>query len=270
MRQLHQLMLRAAAHQVWRMRGALPDRSPGFVDVVVNQAADEAMTALLGKLHTFEGRSRFTTWAFKFAILQAASDVRRLQWQHRDVELRDVDLAQLPAADHLDPEHHAEGTDIAAAVAEAMRAVLTPHQRRIAIALLVDGVPIDVLAQRLATTRGALYKTVHDVRTRLRAELTAKGYQPPHRPDQEADPHQHPGRHTMSHTPVPPPLDDDAVDALLLDTTPWLSCDDCFARIDTHVEALLTNPNHRDPAMENHLRGCAACDESPLPDGITH
>jgi len=176
MRQLHQLMLRAAAYQVWRMRGALPDASPGVVDVIVNQAADEAMTALLGKLGTFEGRSRFTTWAFKFAILQASCDVRRLQWQHRDVELRDLDLAHLPAAEHLNPEQQAEGTDMAGAVAVAMHRVLTPHQRRIAIALLVDGVPVDVLAQRLATNRGALYKTVHDARTRLRAELTAMGY----------------------------------------------------------------------------------------------
>ena len=176
MRQLHRLMLRAAAHQVWRMRAVLPDPSPTTVDVIVNQAADESMTALLAKLHTFEGRSRFTTWAFKFAILQAGSDVRRLQWQHREVELRDLDIADLPAARQDSPEHHAEGSDLAGALADAMRTVLTPHQRRIAIALLVDGVPIDVLAERLGTSRGALYKTVHEARVRLRSELTTKGY----------------------------------------------------------------------------------------------
>ena len=64
-----------------------------------------------------------------------------------------------------------------------------------------------------------------------------------------------------AYAPSSPPLDDDAVSALLLDTTPWLSCDDCFARMDTYVEALLTDPNHRDPAMDHHLQGCAACDE---------
>ena len=176
MRQLHQLMVRAAAHQVWRMRAALPDPSRGTVDVIVNQAADEAMTALLAKVHTFEGRSRFTTWAFKFAILQAASDVRRLQWQHRELELRDLDSSDAQAPAHDSPDHHAEASDLARAVADAMRTVLTPHQRRIAIALLVDGVPIDVLAERLGTSRGALYKTVHDVRVRLRAELTRRGY----------------------------------------------------------------------------------------------
>ena len=175
MRALHQLMLRASAHQVWRMRASLPDSSPGSVDAIVNQAADEAMTTLLTKLDTFEGRSQFSTWAFKFAILQAATDVRRLQWQHREVELRDLDL---PAAAHESPERHAEGNDLAAALATAMRTVLTPYQRRIAIALLVDGVPIDVLAERLGTNRGALYKTVHDARTRLRAELTTRGYLP--------------------------------------------------------------------------------------------
>ena len=179
LRELHALMIRAAGHQVWRMRAALPDPSPGAVDVIVNQAADEAMTALLGKLHTFQGRSRFTTWAFKFAILQAATEVRRLQWQHREVELRDVELRPSPA--HDGPELSAEGNDLAGAVAEAMRQVLTPHQRRIAVALLVDAVPIDVLAERLGTSRGALYKTLHDVRVRLRCELTAKDYLPvPH------------------------------------------------------------------------------------------
>ena len=175
LRELHSLMIRAAGHQVWRMRAALPDPSPGAVDVIVNQAADEAMTALLGKLHTFQGRSRFTTWAFKFAILQAATEVRRLQWQHREVELRDLEP---PSPAHDGPELAAEGTDLAAAVAQAMSRVLTPYQRRIAGALLVDEVPIDVLAERLGTSRGALYKTLHDVRVRLRSELIAQGYLP--------------------------------------------------------------------------------------------
>jgi len=74
------------------------------------------------------------------------------------------------------PDHAAEARDLANAVVRAMGAVLTPHQRRVAVALLVDGVPIDVLADRLGTTRGALYKTVHDVRGRLRAELVATGH----------------------------------------------------------------------------------------------
>ena len=52
-----------------------------------------------------------------------------------------------------------------------MRTVLTPHQREVFIALALNGVPIDVLAERLGSTRGALYKTLHDARRKLRATI---------------------------------------------------------------------------------------------------
>ncbi len=52
-----------------------------------------------------------------------------------------------------------------------------------------------------------------------------------------------------------------AVDALLLNTTPWLSCEDCFEQMDTYVEALVDDPSHHDLPMSAHLRGCPACAE---------
>lgn len=186
MTQLHALMLKAARHQVWRMRSQLGDVGTTTIDVIVNQSADEAMTVLLRKLHTFEGRSRFTTWAYKFAVLQAAAEVRRTAWRTRDVELHDVDTIRDPAAT---PYQEAEATDLARALVEAMTSALTRHQRHVTIALAVDLVPVDVLAERLGTTRGALYKTLHDARTRLRAELVRTGYLPvPDDPDEKVDP----------------------------------------------------------------------------------
>ena len=59
------------------------------------------------------------------------------------------------------------------AVRDALRTRLTPHQRAVFTALALDGVPIDVLAERLGTTRGALYKTLHDARRKLRAAAGA-------------------------------------------------------------------------------------------------
>jgi RNA polymerase sigma-70 factor (ECF subfamily) len=52
---------------------------------------------------------------------------------------------------------------------------LTPHQRRVLVALALNGVPIDVLADRLSTNRGALYKTLHDARRKLRRHLGERG-----------------------------------------------------------------------------------------------
>jgi RNA polymerase sigma-70 factor (ECF subfamily) len=172
LRRLHALMLRAARHQVGRMAGG---RELGAVrgEEIVHAAADEATMAVMSRLATFEGRSRFTTWAYKFAIFQAAVEVRRAAWRPAEVELTP---AADRAADTWTPERVVEASDFGEAVRDALDTQLTPHQRRIALALIIEGVPIDVLALQLGTNRNALYKTLHDARTRLRAVLTAEGY----------------------------------------------------------------------------------------------
>jgi RNA polymerase sigma-70 factor (ECF subfamily) len=173
---LHGLMVRAARHQVHRM-GAAQALGAARCEEIVLSAADEATVSVLGRLDTFEGRSRFTTWAFKFGILHAGVEVRRAAWSHWEI---DLDGAQESAADTRangpSPEGYAETRDLADAVTRAISEVLTPHQRRVAVALLVEEVPIDVLADRLGTTRNALYTTLHDARKRLREHLRSSGY----------------------------------------------------------------------------------------------
>jgi RNA polymerase sigma-70 factor (ECF subfamily) len=169
---LRQLMLRASRHQVSRMPQAI-DLGATRRDEIIHSAADEATLAVLSRLPSFEGRSRFTTWAYKFGIFQAGAEVRRAAWDGREIQLHDLPVVDPNPAGS--PEAQAESRDLAAAVRDAMRQELTPHQRRVAIALLVEGIPIDVLANRLGTTRNALYKTLHDTRRRLRAHLRAQG-----------------------------------------------------------------------------------------------
>jgi len=176
LRRLHALLLRGARFQVSRMSSLRAMVGAAQVEDIVTLAADEAMVAVLGKLATFEGRSRFTTWAYKFAVLQAAVELRRQAWSHREVPL---DAAPPLVARQASPDQYAEGAELATAVRDAMDRVLTPHQRRIALALIVDEVPIDVLADRLGTNRNALYKTLHDARVRLRAHLAREGYLTP-------------------------------------------------------------------------------------------
>lgn len=169
LRDLHRLLVHAARRQVHRMGGRAGSRD---VDELANQAADEALVALLGKLHTFEGRSRFTTWAYKFAVLHAANAVRAAAWQGREIHLDGLDLVIDPAPQ---PGHYAEAHDLVTAVRRLLGSTLTPHQRRVVVALVLDEVPIDVLAERLGTNRNALYKTLHDARARIRSALVAEG-----------------------------------------------------------------------------------------------
>jgi RNA polymerase sigma-70 factor (ECF subfamily) len=173
LRRLHELLLRAVRHQVARMQSRLGPVGLVRTDDLVHQAADEAMVSLLAKLSSFEGRSRFTTWAYKFGILQASVEVNRHMWRRREVSLHELSEPPSTAAS---PEQVAEASDFATAVRAAMDRVLTPHQRSVAAALLVEEVPIDVLADRLGSTRNAVYKTLHDARCRLRSELGARGY----------------------------------------------------------------------------------------------
>ena len=73
------------------------------------------------------------------------------------------------------PQQDAETAELFAALRDAIERELSPHQREVLVAVTLNDVPIDVLAERLNTTRGALYKTVHDARQKLRRVLTARG-----------------------------------------------------------------------------------------------
>jgi RNA polymerase sigma-70 factor (ECF subfamily) len=171
---LHELLIRAARFEVNRRRVTLPHlRGNDFDDLAV-QSADDALVAVLSKLDSYRGDSKFTTWAYKFALLEAAVKLRRRAWQGRELPL-EPETWPLFAAGGPSPESSAEGGEIFEELQKAIADQLTPHQREVLVATTLNGVPIDVLAERLNTTRGALYKTLHDARHKLRACLAARG-----------------------------------------------------------------------------------------------
>jgi RNA polymerase sigma-70 factor (ECF subfamily) len=170
---LHGLLLRAARFEAARRRPLLGGIGCRELDDLAVQAADDALVAVLARLDSFRGASRFTTWAYKFAIYQTAVTLRRRAWQDREVPLDARSWATLPDRGEQ-PQQHAEDAEVLAAVQRGI-AALTRHQRDVLVALALDEVPIDVLAERLGTTRGALYKTLHDARRNLRGHLAAEG-----------------------------------------------------------------------------------------------
>jgi RNA polymerase sigma-70 factor (ECF subfamily) len=167
---LHALLLRASHVEIARRQGAAGGDGARDCDDLAMQAADDALMAIMSKLHTFRGDSRFTTWAYKFALLEAGMKIRRRTWQGREIPLEADGWAQLPDR-RASPGADAETAELLGAVRDAIADALTPHQRAVLIAITLNDVPIDVLAERLATTRGALYKTLHDARKKLRARL---------------------------------------------------------------------------------------------------
>ena len=171
---LHAHLLRAARFEVSRRRRTLPHLRGDDLDDLAHQAADDALVSVLRRLDDFRGASRFTTWAYKFALLEAAVKLRKRAWQGREIPLDD-DAWRSFSSIQLEPSAEAEQSELIAALQHAIDEVLTDRQRRVLIALAVDGVPIDVLAERLSTTRGALYKALHDARRKLRVHLAESG-----------------------------------------------------------------------------------------------
>jgi RNA polymerase sigma-70 factor (ECF subfamily) len=171
---LHELLLRAARYECARRRPTLPHLRGNDLDDIANQAADDALVSILARLDSFRGASRFTTWAYKFALLEAAVKLRRRSWQGREVPLQPETWSLFSSAG-IEPDESAEQSELLETLQQAIAEVLTPHQRRVLVALALNGVPIDVLAERLNTTRGALYKTLHDARRKLRRHLENLG-----------------------------------------------------------------------------------------------
>jgi RNA polymerase sigma-70 factor, ECF subfamily len=170
---LHALLLRAARFEVARRRPSLPHLRGGDLDDIALEAANDALVSVLRRLDDFRGESRFSTWVYKFAVLEAAVKLRKRAWQARELPV-DSEVWSLFANGGLEPDAEVEQSELLSAVQTAIAETLTPHQRRVLVALALNGVPIDVLAERLETTRGALYKTLHDARNKLRTHLAER------------------------------------------------------------------------------------------------
>jgi RNA polymerase sigma-70 factor, ECF subfamily len=164
--ELHALLLKAARFEVNR-RGAAD------ADDLAQQSADDALVSVLRRLPDFRGDSRFTTWAYKFALYEAGVKVRRRAWQDHEVQLEPEHWELIPRGGAT-PQEDLETAERLGHLRDAIARDLSPHQRQVLVAVALQDVPIDVLAERLDTTRGALYKTIHDARRKLRAALAAR------------------------------------------------------------------------------------------------
>jgi RNA polymerase sigma-70 factor (ECF subfamily) len=173
---LHGLLVRVAVRELRRREAGtwVPGRE---LDDLAHQAAGDAMLAILGKLHSFRGESRFTTWAYRFVILEVSSKLGRHYWrQHPADHLEAEDWDRLPDRLGADPGELAGHAELVKAVRQAVDETLTDHQRRLFVAVVLNEVPLDALVARLGTNRNAVYKAIFDARRKIRGFLVANGY----------------------------------------------------------------------------------------------
>jgi RNA polymerase sigma-70 factor (ECF subfamily) len=174
-RELHARLVRIALAEV-RRRAATTPVAGRELDDVAHQAAGDATLAVLAKLDSFRGESRFITWAYRFVVLEVSAKLGRHYWRHAPVALDAGQWERLPDRFGIDPARQAEAAGVLAEVRRVVEEELTAHQRRVFVAVVVDQVPRDALVAELGLRKNAIYKVIFDARAKIRRALVAKGY----------------------------------------------------------------------------------------------
>jgi RNA polymerase sigma-70 factor (ECF subfamily) len=169
------MLVRIARGEAARRGPRLQIAGPELDDLAYQAAAD-ALVAITGKIGQFRGESRFTTWACKFVIFEVSAKIGRHFWRHPAVRLDAEDWSRLPGRFGADPAHQAEWGDLFAALRRAVDSELTPRQREVFVAIVLNGVPLDILVTHLGSSRNAIYQVMFEARRKLRAALAAGGY----------------------------------------------------------------------------------------------
>ena len=172
---LHGTLLRIAQREMRRRGPRLLIAGPELEDLAYQAAAD-ALMAITAKLGQFRGESRFTTWAYRFVILEVSAKIGRHFWRYPPVPLDAEEWDRLPDRFGFEPAQESEWRDLLAALHRAVDTELTARQREVFVAIIVNGVPLDTVVLRLGSNRNAVYKMMFDARRKLRAALVANGY----------------------------------------------------------------------------------------------
>lgn len=164
-------------------RSDLRDRTIDDLKTMAQDFVQDALLKVLDNLDTFRGESQFITWATKIATRVAISELRRARYRDYSLDHLTVEGEVMPSITALaiapeetpNPETFAERQDVLDRIDRAIEDALTERQRAALIAITIDGVPIDIVAERLDTNRNALYKLLHDARVKLKRHLEEQG-----------------------------------------------------------------------------------------------
>lgn len=160
----------------------LSSADPQFDDLI-EEVAQETLLRVLTHMHTFEGRSQFTTWVQKIAVRLAITELRRKRWQNTSLDgLLEVEGTTIGTRLMVDPspspELVTEQSEMMEQIQRLIKEELTEKQSKAMIAIRVHGMPIEEVAKRMDMTRNALYKLLHDARIRLKKRMEEEGLTP--------------------------------------------------------------------------------------------
>ncbi len=179
---LRQRLQRGIFYYLSRERSDLAHLATQELNQIAEDLAQDATLRVIANLDSFRGDSRFTTWATKIAVRLAISDLRRARYKDFSLDGLTAEGDTLPATNDAflnntipNPENATERADVLVKIERALDEALTDRQRQALSAVALQGVPLEIVAERLGTNRNALYKLLHDARRKLRLHLESQG-----------------------------------------------------------------------------------------------
>ena len=172
--ELRDLLVRAALAYLARQRYPAKAFGADCYATVAEDYAHEALLIVLRQIDTFQGDSKFTTWAFRIVINLMADDARRRLWRHHPLPEEGMENT----GRHTLPDEvsgSAERRELSALVDHIIRDELTPRQRQALVGRMVEEKPLVVLAAELNTTKDNVYKLIHDARKHVKRALQERG-----------------------------------------------------------------------------------------------
>ena len=181
---LRNLLLRATLYFFGRNRDDFSGMNQDEIMQRAEDGAQEALIAVMKHLPDFRGDSKFTTWAYKFAINIALMTARRERWKNISLDqLSSAENGSLPTWMFRDestgtaPDQTALQSEVGDLIQEVIERNLTDKQRQVLIMMVFNEVPMDEVVRRFGTNRNAIYKMLHDARRKLKARLQARGFE---------------------------------------------------------------------------------------------
>lgn len=179
---LRQRLQRGIFYYLSRERSDLSHLANQELSHMAEDLAQDATLRVMENLNGFRGDSRFTTWATKIAVRLAISDLRRARYKDFSLDGLTAEGDTLPAGKDTfpnsrlpNPESATERADVMIKIERALDEALTERQRQALTAVALQGVPLEIVAERMDTNRNALYKLLHDARRKLRMHLETQG-----------------------------------------------------------------------------------------------
>ncbi|MEW2502831.1 sigma-70 family RNA polymerase sigma factor [Amycolatopsis sp. NPDC047767] len=169
-RRLYAMLVKIARSEAARRSSASRIGGPELDDLA-HQAAADALMRITRKIGDFRGDAQFKTWAFRFVALEVSSKVGRHFWRDHRVFPNQGEADGVRAAAGDEPPQRVQAVELSAALGHAIERALTVRQRRVFVAVAIDGVPVDALVEQLGTNRNAIYKAIFEARRNIHAYL---------------------------------------------------------------------------------------------------